>query len=70
MAWSDTTETQNRLDAALHAYQWAAATGVCDELIHRIHQKGEPYPDAAGFRDARQAGHTRLSGRTAAKLQP
>ena len=47
MGWSDISEIQNQLDAALDQYQWAAADGVCSQLIGRIYQEQTPYPEGA-----------------------
>ena len=47
MSWSDTSEIQNQLDAALNKYQWSGAVEACDHLIRRIHQERSPYPEPA-----------------------
>jgi hypothetical protein len=46
-SWTDISEIQNELDAALNNYQWNSAAGVCDHLIHRIYEEPSPYPEFA-----------------------
>ena len=46
MSWSDVSDIQHQLDTALNAYQWSAAAAVGDELIRRVYQEREPFPEA------------------------
>ena len=47
MSWSDTAEIQNRLDAALNAYQWHAADQACEDLIRCVRREPSPIPVVA-----------------------
>jgi hypothetical protein len=43
------SDIQHQLDTALNSYQWSAAAAVGGELIRRVYETREPYPEASAL---------------------